>query len=62
MEFHNVEHSIDVLYAGLDIGSITVKIMVLNQKGYDVYFHYERHQSDIKKSVQCFTKHVESFS
>lgn len=37
---------------GIDIGSTTVKTVVLNNKDYIVYKEYKRHYSDIKKSVK----------
>ena len=40
-----------MLYAGIDIGSTTVKIAVLNQAKELLYSDYKRHYSDIKKTV-----------
>ena len=37
---------------GIDIGSTTVKTVVLNNKDDIVYKEYKRHYSDIKKSVK----------
>lgn len=36
---------------GLDVGSTTVKLVVLNEKNEIIYSKYERHFSDIKKTV-----------
>ena len=36
---------------GLDIGSTTVKIAVLDNNGSIIYKQYERHYSDIKNTV-----------
>lgn len=37
---------------GIDIGSTTVKIVVLNQKQEIIYSRYERHYADIKNKLQ----------
>jgi predicted CoA-substrate-specific enzyme activase len=41
----------DIYNVGLDVGSTTVKIAVLNYKNELVYGKYERHYSDIKKTI-----------
>ena len=41
----------DTLFVGLDVGSTTVKVVVLDSNQHQVYHHYQRHLSDIKKSV-----------
>ena len=39
------------LYVGLDIGSTTVKVVVLNEKEESIYMSYRRHFSDTKSAV-----------
>ena len=36
---------------GLDVGSTTVKIAVLNEKNELIHFEYKRHKSDVKKTI-----------
>ena len=40
-----------MLHIGLDVGSTTVKIAVLDEKNEPVYKNYQRHYSDIKKTI-----------
>lgn len=40
-----------LFHLGIDIGSTTVKIVILNNKKETVYSRYERHHSDVKKKV-----------
>lgn len=40
-----------VVYMGIDIGSTTVKLVILNEKSEVVFSQYRRHYSDIKESV-----------
>ncbi len=42
----------EIFHIGIDIGSTTVKIVVLNSNDEIVYKEYKRHYSDIKKSVK----------
>ncbi len=41
----------DVLHVGLDVGSTTVKIIVMNQNKDTIYKDYQRHFSDTKNTV-----------
>ena len=41
----------DLLHIGLDIGSTTVKIVILNNKLELIYSNYERHFSDTKTTL-----------
>ena len=41
----------DTLHVGLDVGSTTVKIVVMNNKLETIYTNYERHFSDTKNTV-----------
>jgi predicted CoA-substrate-specific enzyme activase len=41
----------NIFHLGLDVGSTTVKLVVLNNKREIIYSKYERHFSDIKKTV-----------
>ena len=40
-----------MIYIGLDVGSTTVKIAVLNDAGEIIHSKYQRHYSDIKKTL-----------
>lgn len=40
-----------MLHIGLDVGSTTVKIAVLDDENNAVYKNYQRHYSDIKKTI-----------
>ncbi|MCH5200732.1 MAG: 2-hydroxyacyl-CoA dehydratase, partial [Oscillospiraceae bacterium] len=40
-----------MFHIGLDVGSTTVKIVVLDEKGKTVHKKYQRHYSDIKKTL-----------
>ena len=41
-----------LLHVGLDVGSTTVKLVVLNSSFQLLYGSYKRHFSDVKKTVQ----------
>lgn len=41
-----------LFHAGIDIGSTTIKVVILNNKKEIVYSKYERHYADIKKKLQ----------
>lgn len=41
----------DILHVGLDVGSTTVKIAILDENRQPVFQHYERHYSDIRHTV-----------
>lgn len=40
-----------IYHMGLDIGSTTVKLVIINNNGKIIYNRYERHFSDIKKTI-----------
>ena len=40
-----------ILHVGLDVGSTTVKIVVMNDKLQEVYKNYTRHHSDTKNTI-----------
>ncbi|MDE7280942.1 MAG: hypothetical protein K2N36_04295, partial [Ruminiclostridium sp.] len=40
-----------MLHIGLDVGSTTVKIVIIDEKGQTVHKRYQRHYSDIKKTI-----------
>ena len=42
----------NLLHVGIDIGSTTVKVAILNYRQELVYGRYERHYADIKKTLQ----------
>ncbi len=41
----------DILRIGLDVGSTTVKIVILNENDEILYSKYQRHYSDIRKTI-----------
>ena len=41
----------EVIHIGMDVGSTTVKIVVMNEKLEEIYSSYERHFSDTKNTV-----------
>ena len=41
----------ELLHVGLDVGSTTVKIIVMNKNGNTIYKNYQRHFSDTKNTV-----------
>lgn len=40
-----------MFYTGLDVGSTTAKIIVINESNHIVYSQYRRHYSDIRKTI-----------
>ncbi len=40
-----------LVHVGLDVGSTTVKVVVLNSQGDLLYSKYKRHYADIRKTV-----------
>ena len=41
----------NILHVGLDVGSTTVKIIVMNEEKEVIYSNYQRHFSDTKNTV-----------
>ena len=41
----------EILRVGLDVGSTTVKIVILSESGDILYSKYQRHYSDIRKTI-----------
>ena len=41
----------NILHVGLDVGSTTVKIVVMNENKETIYKDYRRHFSDTKNTV-----------
>ena len=53
----------NILHVGLDIGSTTVKIVVLDDSGNVVFSNYTRHFSDTKKTLfDILNKLLKDFS
>lgn len=48
----------EVLHLGIDIGSTTVKIVLLDTNSNIIYSKYERHYSNIKETTTSFIKEV----
>ena len=48
----------DVLHVGLDVGSTTVKIVVMNKNREMIYKDYKRHFSDTRKTVCDFLEEI----
>ena len=52
----------NTLHVGLDIGSTTVKIVILNDKKETIYSNYERHFSDTKSTLyNVLTKFIKDY-
>ena len=47
-----VEYMKNLLHLGIDIGSTTVKVVILDDKENIIYSRYERHYADIKNKLQ----------
>ncbi len=47
-----VENMSNIYHVGIDIGSTTVKVVILNDRDELIYSKYERHYADIKKKLQ----------
>ena len=41
----------EILHVGLDVGSTTVKIIVMDENKHTIYKNYQRHFSDTKNTV-----------
>ena len=41
-----------LLHLGLDVGSTTIKLVLLDREGYLVYQDYERHHADIRSTLK----------
>ena len=48
----------DVLHVGLDVGSTTVKIVVMNKNKEIIYKDYRRHFSDTRKTICDFLEEI----
>lgn len=49
-----------MIHIGLDVGSTTVKIVVMNEKLNTIYTSYQRHFSDTRKTIyECMNKIIE---
>ena len=48
----------DVLHVGLDVGSTTVKIVVMNKNKEIIYKDYKRHFSDTRKTICDFLEEI----
>ena len=52
----------EILHVGLDVGSTTVKIIVMNEEKEVIYSNYQRHFSDTKNTVcNVLDKLIESY-
>ncbi|MFA6807500.1 MAG: hypothetical protein WCR27_00755, partial [Eubacteriales bacterium] len=49
-----------ILHIGLDVGSTTVKIVVIDENNNVVYSHYQRHYSDVQHTLTGLLKDVYS--
>ncbi|SJZ51495.1 CoA-substrate-specific enzyme activase, putative [Pilibacter termitis] len=47
--------------AGIDVGSTTVKLVVLNNENHSIFSRYERHFSDVKKATMKVLKEASDF-
>lgn len=44
------------LRGGIDVGSTTVKVVIMDENNDSVYQTYQRHFSDVKKPVKSFAR------
>ena len=52
----------NLLHVGLDVGSTTVKIVVMNDKLKSIYNNYTRHFSDTKNTIyDVLTKLIKDY-
>jgi predicted CoA-substrate-specific enzyme activase len=54
-----VKYMDDLLHLGLDVGSTTVKIVILDQAESILYSKYQRHYSDIKVTIASMLEEVQ---
>ncbi|MGM0173185.1 acyl-CoA dehydratase activase-related protein [Enterococcus sp. DIV0800] len=47
------------LRAGIDVGSTTVKLVILNEQNESLFAKYERHFSDVKTATECVLREAE---
>ena len=52
----------ELFHIGIDVGSTTVKVVVLNNSNNIVHKEYRRHYSDVKKSVKEVLNEETEFS
>lgn len=51
-----------IIHVGIDVGSTTVKIVVMNQDSEIIYKTYRRHFSDTKNTVcKCLEELIDNF-
>ena len=50
--------SSDALFLGIDVGSTTVKIVVLNEQEEILYSSYQRHMSDVRRKIIALLQEV----
>lgn len=51
-----------MIHIGLDVGSTTVKVVVMDEKLNTIYTSYQRHFSDTRKTIyEALEKIVEKF-
>ena len=50
-DFQSIDIADNVLHVGLDVGSTTVKIIVMDKNRVTIYKNYQRHFSDTKNTV-----------
>ena len=51
-----------MIHIGLDVGSTTVKVAVMNEKLNTIYTSYQRHFSDVRKTIyECIQKVIYKF-
>ncbi|WP_321495777.1 acyl-CoA dehydratase activase-related protein [uncultured Desulfobacter sp.] len=53
-------NSLKIYRAGLDIGSTTAKVVVLDDKGEPVFSNYQRHHAQVYKTVPAFFHQIEN--
>lgn len=51
----------NLLHVGIDIGSTTIKVVILNENKEMIYSRYERHYADIKKKLKEILREAYAF-
>lgn len=52
----------ELIHIGLDVGSTTVKVVVMDKKLNTIYTAYQRHFSDTRNTIyDCLNKIIEKF-
>lgn len=52
----------ELIHIGLDVGSTTVKVVIMDEKLDTIYTEYQRHFSDTRNTIyECLSEIIEKF-